>query len=159
LSFGCGGAYWSRNIFEAVGINERDYMRRRDPKPGATPFSNVRQGVMVGLCIVIGAIVIGSRIQRNQSLRQSDVEENDIRALEAMLRPPAEPPVSIKRLVDINTATAEELDTLPYVGESTAASIMTHRPYKTIDELDKVPGISKWKIDEIRPYVMVSDPE
>jgi competence protein ComEA len=61
--------------------------------------------------------------------------------------------------VDINTATAEELDTLPYVGESTAASIMTHRPYKTIDELDKVPGISKWKIDEIRPYVMVSDPE
>lgn len=142
-----------------MGINDRDYMRRRDPEPGATPFSNARQGVMLALCIVIGAIVIGSKIQRNLSARQPDIEEIDIKQLEAMMRPPPEPPASIKRQVDINTATAEELDTLPYVGETTAASIMTHRPYKTIDDLEKVPGISNWKIDEIRPYVMVSDPK
>ena len=134
-------------------------MRRRDPEPAPTPRSTVIQGVILGLCIVMGTLVIGSKIRKNLSERQPDVEVIDIKELEAKLLPPAEPPNSIKRQVDINTATVEELDTLPYVGETTATFIITHRPYQTIEDLKKVPGITKRRFDEIRPYIMASDPE
>lgn len=142
-----------------MGINDRDYMRHRDPEPVVTPLSTRTQAVMLGLCIVIGAIGIGSALQRDVPERQTEIEEIDMKKLEEMLRPPSDPPASIKRQVDINTATAEELDTLPYVGSTTAASIMSHRPYRTIDDLGRVPGLTEWKIDEIRPFAMASGPE
>jgi competence ComEA-like helix-hairpin-helix protein len=177
------------NFFDTMGINDRDYMRRRDSEPVTTPHKTVIQGVILGLCIVIGALVIGNKIRRNLADRQPDVEVIDMKKLESRLLPPTEPPNSvkrpvdidtattdmkelksklqplteppnsIKRKVDINSATADELDTLPYVGETTAKSIMTHRPYQTIEDLKKVPGITQRRFDEIRPYVMVGDPE
>lgn len=38
-------------------------------------------------------------------------------------------------MIDLNSASAEELDTLPGVGEKRAAAIIAHRPYKAKDEL------------------------
>jgi DNA uptake protein ComE-like DNA-binding protein len=140
-----------------MGINDRDYMRRRDPEP-ATRQLATSQGALLAICIVIGAVVIGNMVRRNLSERESNVEAIDTRQLEALLQTPEEPPVSIKRLVDINTATVKELDTLPYVGISTAMSIMNHRPYQSLDDLDRVPGIAKWKIYEIRPFATVGGP-
>jgi len=47
--------------------------------------------------------------------------------------------------VDINTATAAELETLPRVGPVTAQDIVEYReangPFETIEELQEVPGI------------------
>jgi competence protein ComEA len=46
--------------------------------------------------------------------------------------------------VDLNTATAEQLDTLPGVGEVTANQIITYRnahPFTSVDDLRQVPGI------------------
>lgn len=37
--------------------------------------------------------------------------------------------------ININSASASELDTLPGIGEKTAAKIIAARPYKSIDEL------------------------
>lgn len=48
-------------------------------------------------------------------------------------------------VVNINTATAAELETLPGVGPVTAQDIVeyreTHRPFETIEEIQDVPGI------------------
>lgn len=47
--------------------------------------------------------------------------------------------------VNINTATAEELTTLKYVGEKNAQKIIQHReangPFETVEDLLNVPGI------------------
>ena len=61
--------------------------------------------------------------------------------------------------VNINEATAEELNGLPGVGPSTAAAIVAHReeagPYASVDDLLDVRGIGPAKLDAIRALVTV----
>ncbi|MEA2828739.1 MAG: competence protein ComEA [Actinomycetota bacterium] len=62
--------------------------------------------------------------------------------------------------VDLNTATAAQLDTLPGVGPATANAIITYRTrngrFKSVTELLEVPGIGPAKLEAIRPLVVVS---
>ncbi|MBX3014909.1 MAG: ComEA family DNA-binding protein [Caldilineaceae bacterium] len=58
-------------------------------------------------------------------------------------------------LININTATATELETLPGIGPSKAAAIIANRPYNAIDELDRVPGIGVRTLEQLRPLVTV----
>lgn len=61
--------------------------------------------------------------------------------------------------IDLNTATAEQLDTLPGVGPSTAAAIIEHRessgPFRSVDSLLDVRGIGEAKLDALRDLVTV----
>ena len=61
--------------------------------------------------------------------------------------------------IDINTATAEQLDTLPGVGPATAAAIIEHRErngaFRSVDGLLDVPGIGEAKLARLRPLVTV----
>jgi competence protein ComEA len=60
--------------------------------------------------------------------------------------------------VDLNTATAEQLDTLPGVGPVTAQKIVDYRtehgPFTSVDDLDAIPGIGPAKIDDLRGLVI-----
>lgn len=62
-------------------------------------------------------------------------------------------------LVDLNTATATELETLPGVGPATAAAIIDHReqqgPFATVDDLLDVRGIGDAKLAALRDLVRV----
>jgi competence protein ComEA len=62
--------------------------------------------------------------------------------------------------VDLNTATAAQLDTLPGIGPATANAIITYRTrngrFKSVTELLEVPGIGPAKLEAIRPLVTVS---
>jgi competence protein ComEA len=70
---------------------------------------------------------------------------------------PSEPSPATGKL-NVNTATTEELDTLPGVGPSTAGAIIAHReqhgPFQSIDELLNVRGIGPSKLDAIRDLIM-----
>jgi len=55
--------------------------------------------------------------------------------------------------VDLNTASAEELEALPGVGKATAKKIVDGRPYSSVDDLAKA-GVSKGTIDKIRDSVV-----
>ena len=60
--------------------------------------------------------------------------------------------------IDLNTATAEELEKLPGVGPKLADAIIqfrTRQRFQTVDELDNVPGIGAKRLADIRPYVRV----
>lgn len=63
--------------------------------------------------------------------------------------------------ININTATAEELQTLPRIGEVLAARIVdfreTNGPYQSPDELVDVEGISPRMVETLRPLVTVDD--
>jgi competence protein ComEA len=62
-------------------------------------------------------------------------------------------------LVNLNTATEAELDTLPDVGPVTAASILQwrdqHGGFTSVDELLEVDGIGEVTLDKLAPYVTV----
>jgi competence protein ComEA len=65
---------------------------------------------------------------------------------------PGEPPINV------NTASAEELQRLPGVGPVTARNIIDARtasPFASVDDLDKVKGIGPKTLDKLRPFVVV----
>jgi competence protein ComEA len=60
-----------------------------------------------------------------------------------------------KALVDINTATQQELEAVKGLGAATAKKIIAGRPYKSLDELTKA-GLSAKKIAPLKPYLTVA---
>ena len=68
-------------------------------------------------------------------------------------------PGSPTGLVNVNTATAEELETLPGIGEVLAATIIQYReehgPFTSVDQLLDVSGIGEVTLEEIRELVTV----
>ena len=61
--------------------------------------------------------------------------------------------------ININTATAEELDTLPGIGESTANKIINYREengkFKSIEEIKEVSGIGDSKFEQIKDLIEI----
>ena len=66
----------------------------------------------------------------------------------------AEAQKAVGGLVDINNATAKELEGIKGVGPATANKIVAGRPYKSVDELSKA-GLSAKAIEAIKPFVTV----
>lgn len=52
--------------------------------------------------------------------------------------------------VDLNTATREELQLIIHVGPSRADAIIAGRPWRSVDELRRVSGISEARLAEIK---------
>lgn len=61
--------------------------------------------------------------------------------------------------LDLNTASAQDLEALPGIGPVLAGRIIQHRethgPYKTLEDLLAVPGIGKKKLAQLAPLLMV----
>jgi competence protein ComEA len=70
-----------------------------------------------------------------------------------------QPVITALEKLDLNTATAEQLDRLPGVGPATAAAILEHRAkigrFRSISQLMDVPGIGEAKLSLLRAKVMV----
>ena len=87
----------------------------------------------------------------------------------AVQGPPAAPPrqaakpVASPAVVNINTASAAELDALPGVGSKTAALIIEYRqkngPFKKIEELMNVRGVGEKNFLKLRAQISVGAPK
>lgn len=62
-------------------------------------------------------------------------------------------------LLDLNEASAEELQKLPGIGEKLSEAIVAYReehgPFQSVEELQQVPGIGEKRMDAIRDLVTI----
>ncbi len=62
--------------------------------------------------------------------------------------------------LDLNTATIEQLQQLPEVGPTTAKSIIRFReksgPFRRVEDLLAIRGITKQRLQKMRPYITVA---
>ena len=59
--------------------------------------------------------------------------------------------------ININTATAAELEKLPHIGRKTAVAILAFReengPFRRVEHLMLIKGVSDKRFAELRPYL------
>jgi competence protein ComEA len=95
-------------------------------------------------------------------VRDEDIGEESERPVRAVLpkgKPSAKAPAKAEKLagrVNVNQATAEELQALPGIGSKMAQHILEERekrPFQSVDDLRRVPGIGPKRLEQLRPYV------
>ena len=67
----------------------------------------------------------------------------------AASKPPA------PKQLDLNTADVEALEAVPVIGAEVARAIVAARPFRTIDDLSRVPGITAPQLEQIKAVVKV----
>jgi competence ComEA-like helix-hairpin-helix protein len=70
-------------------------------------------------------------------------------------QPPSKP-------LDLNAATVQQLEQLPGVGPRTAEEIVKFReksgPFRRVEDLLAIRGVTKRRLEKLRPYVTVTPP-
>jgi competence protein ComEA len=67
-------------------------------------------------------------------------------------------PKRLEGVVNLNTASAAELQLLPGVGPAKAEAILAYRrlrPFRTVDELARIKGIGRKMVKKLRPHLSV----
>lgn len=87
------------------------------------------------------------RIVELRAEQRSDDEKLRIIAEQAKLKK------ELETQINLNKASAEELEMIKGIGPVLAKRIVAARPYKTVDELLKIQGIGKKTFESIREYL------
>lgn len=103
------------------------------------------------------------RLQKAEILQQFSERAPLTVAEDKQPSAPAEDKMSVKKSltgkININTATATELQTLPKIGPAMASRILDYQqqngPFKSIEEIQKVKGIGPKTFEIIRDYITV----
>ena len=78
-------------------------------------------------------------------------EDKELKELQGQVKKTLTP----QSLLDLNTASKKELQSIKGIGPVLAERIIAGRPYRTVDDLINVKGISPKKLESIRPYFIV----
>jgi competence protein ComEA len=103
-------------------------------------------------------VVSGAAVERTEpiELKRKPADPSAATSTTREKLRPGDPPI------DVNTATADDLQRLPKIGPGMAAKIIAARagkPFASVDDLRRVSGIGPKTLDAIRPYLTVKRPE
>lgn len=98
-------------------------------------------------------------VTANQTDTKSDAQDSTDSSANPLPKAVDTASVSLSSLVNINSASADQLDTLPGIGPSYAQRIVDYREqhgdFKNIDDLDKVTGIGSSTITKLRDLIQI----
>lgn len=99
----------------------------------------------------VGTRLVSERRGDGIVLRQEDVYETRVvPVLDASTTASSRGPVNL------NTATADELDRLPGIGPAMIERIIAARPFRSVRDLDRVAGIGPKRLKDLEPLVTVN---
>jgi comEA protein len=128
--------------------------------------------IVMGIAAIVGMAIsyVGNSRPVPRFAETSAAEETASPAADPEAAPasasaesPAETPAGVPSLaVNLNTATAQQLELLPGIGPALAQRIIEERArrglFKSVDDLDKVKGIGPRTLAKLRPLVRVDEP-
>jgi hypothetical protein len=119
-----------------MGLMDRDYIRNRDSSGGSggDPPNLPR-------IIWIAAAAIAVASAGLWLFRDARTLVQDLGPAEGSMR------------VNINSATQEELESVPGIGPTRAAQIIAGRQWGSVDELERLNGIGPRQVEELRPFL------
>ena len=79
------------------------------------------------------------------------VEEQELQEIQTQVKKAESP----EGLLDLNTATEKELQSIKGIGPVLAGRIIAGRPYRRVDDLLKVKGIGPKRLKKFRPYFVI----
>jgi len=133
-----------------VSLNEGERLATAVEKVGGTTKKADLDGVNMAIKVqdemhyIIPKIGAVNKHDATQVVKEGDVNQGES---------------SKASQININTATIEELDTLPGVGEATANKIVNHRgesgDFKSIEEIKNVNGIGDKKFEDMKGLICV----
>ena len=119
-----------------MGLMDRDYMRRGGSSGRGGGY---RPNLPRILAIAATAIAVASA--GLWLFRDARTLVQDFGPAEGSMR------------VNINSATQEELESVPGIGPTRAAQIIAGRPWGSVDELEKLNGVGPRQVEELRPFL------
>lgn len=113
-----------------------------------------KQGwILIGITVAFLCLLLGVFLGRSSNKSYIQIQDNQ----RVQTQPTASEQPAAPAQIDINTATAEQFDLLPGIGEELAQRIVdyreTHGNFKSIDELMNVSGIGEKKFANIKDFI------
>ena len=134
-----------------MGIYDRDYMREGDePADWWKPGYSIKRWLTIG---IVAISLLTSVVFLGRSIGISKLFKSGV--------PVAKHTSPVTRYqkgslrVNINTATIEELQTLPGIGPAKARLIVANRPYQSVDDLAKLQGIGVKLTSDLRSLIKI----
>lgn len=109
-------------------------------------------GIFIGRNLTDAHLTIESNVSNNTEISQStqNSQTSETQSSESEIK---------DGKININTATAKQLELLPGIGEVIAQRIVDYRtengPFQTVDDITNVSGIGETKLEQLRPYAKV----
>lgn len=108
-------------------------------------------GVLLFLLIAFAGLII-EKFEKDAFIAETVATEDSVIYK-------SESPAVVDGKININSADAEQLDTLRGIGETMAQRIIKYRedngPFETIEEIMKVSGIGESKFEDIKDFICV----
>jgi len=125
-----------------MGLQDRDYVRER--RLDYSGFAPTRWWHKWQSWLAIAVTVVGLASATLWVVR-------DARSLLPSLGPEAG-----SLIVNVNSASDAQLQTVPGIGPATAAQIIAGRPWESVDALIRIQGIGPKKLQSLRPFLTTS---